>query len=91
DEATVGLDPASRRGLLEYVYGLCDTRKLGVLWATHLVDEAERASRVVVLHQGRLLCEGTPQELVQQTGANDLSGAFLKLTGKSSDSREEND
>ena len=90
DEATVGLDPASRRGLLDYVRGLCESRQLGVLWATHLVDEAEYASRVVVLHRGRLLCQGTPQELVQQTGASDLSGAFLELTGSSSNSREEN-
>ena len=90
DEATVGLDPASRRGLLDYVRGLCDSRHLGVLWATHLVDEAEGASRVVVLHRGRLLCQGTPQDLLQQTGANDLSGAFLELTGSSSDTREEN-
>ena len=89
DEATVGLDPASRRGLLDYVRGLCDSRRLGVLWATHLVDEAECASRVVVLHNGRLLCQGTPQDLLQQTGGNDLSRAFLELTGKSSDSREE--
>jgi len=89
DEATVGLDPASRRGLLDYVRGLCDSRRLGVLWATHLVDEAECASRVVVLHNGRLLCQGTPQDLLQQTGVNDLSRAFLELTGKSSDSREE--
>jgi len=89
DEATVGLDPASRRGLLEYVHGLCDSRHLGVLWATHLVDEAEYASRVIVLHHGRLLCQGTPQELVRLTGASDLSGAFLELTGQSSNSQEE--
>ena len=90
DEATVGLDPASRRGLLDYVRGLCESRQLGVLWATHLVDEAECASRVVVLHCGRLLCQGTPQELVQRTAVTDLSGAFLELTGSSSDVREEN-
>jgi ABC-2 type transport system ATP-binding protein len=90
DEATVGLDPASRRGLLDYVLGLCASRHLGVLWATHLVDEAECAGRVVVLHRGRLLCQGTPQDLLQQSGANDLSGAFLELTRSSSDAREEN-
>ena len=90
DEATVGLDPASRHALLEYVRGLCDSRHLGVLWATHLVDEAECASRVVILHRGRLLYQGTPQDLVQQTGANNLSGAFLELTGKPGNSPVEN-
>ena len=90
DEATVGLDPASRHALLEYVRGLCDSRHLGVLWATHLVDEAECASRVVILHRGRLLYQGTPQDLVQQTDANNLSGAFLELTGKPGNSPVEN-
>jgi len=89
DEATVGLDPASRRGLVEYVHGLCAARRLGVLWATHLVDEAERASRVVVLHRGRLLCHGTPQELTQQTGEASLADAFLKLTWEPASPREE--
>jgi ABC-2 type transport system ATP-binding protein len=80
DEATVGLDPASRRGLLDYVHGLCAAKGLGVLWATHLVDEAERAHRVLVLHRGKLLHAGTPQQLVQSTGASGLADAFLSLT-----------
>ena len=81
DEATVGLDPASRRQLLEYVLELRRSRGVGVLWATHLVDEAEVADRVVVLHQGHVLREGTPVELVAQTGASNLAEAFLSLTG----------
>ena len=89
DEATVGLDPASRRGLVDYVHGLCATRELGVLWATHLVDEAERASRVVVLHRGRLLCQGPPQALLEQTGEASLADAFLKLTWEPAGPREE--
>ena len=80
DEATVGLDPASRRQLLDYVLELCHERQVGVLWATHLVDEAERADRIIVLHQGNVLREGTPQSLVDEMGANNLSEAFLALT-----------
>jgi ABC-2 type transport system ATP-binding protein len=80
DEATVGLDPASRSGLLDYVHGLCADRGLGVLWATHLVDEAEAADRVIVLHHGRLVGEGTPAELRRRTAAGSLADAFLKLT-----------
>jgi ABC-2 type transport system ATP-binding protein len=82
DEPTVGLDPASRRGLLDYVHGLCRTRGLGVLWATHLVDEAERAERVLVLHQGRLLASSTPADLRVKTGQATLADAFLELTGR---------
>ena len=83
DEPTVGLDPASRKLLLDYVHSLCDGGGLGVLWATHLVDEAERASRVLILHRGKLMTDGTPAALVEQSGEANLADAFLKLTGKS--------
>jgi ABC-2 type transport system ATP-binding protein len=82
DEPTVGLDPASRRSLVDYVHALCRERGLGVLWATHLVDEADGADRVVVLHQGQLLCEGTPSELIEKSGKPTLADAFIELTGK---------
>ena len=80
DEPTVGLDPASRRALLAYVHELCRVRDLGVLWATHLVDEAEGADRVVVLHQGRVHCDGTPTDLIAKTGQRTLADAFIELT-----------
>jgi ABC-2 type transport system ATP-binding protein len=82
DEPTVGLDPASRRSLLEHVLSLCRERELGVLWATHLVDEAEAATRVLVLHRGRLVAEGPPADLVRKTGQATLAGAFIELTSK---------
>ncbi|MFO1350057.1 MAG: ABC transporter ATP-binding protein [Gammaproteobacteria bacterium] len=80
DEATVGLDPASRRQLLDNVLSLCRERQVGVLWATHLVDEAEHADRVIILHQGKVLREGAPAALVQAAGANRLVDVFLSLT-----------
>ncbi|MBA2491912.1 MAG: ABC transporter ATP-binding protein [Gammaproteobacteria bacterium] len=83
DEATVGLDPASRSSLVSYVHELCAARGMGVLWATHLVDEAEQADRVLVLHQGRLLAAKTPTELLRDTRAGSLSQAFLSMTGVS--------
>ena len=82
DEPTVGLDPASRRSLLEHVRTLCREREIGVLWATHLVDEAETATRVLVLHRGRLVAEGRPAELVGKTGQATLANAFIELTAK---------
>jgi len=82
DEPTVGLDPASRRSLLEHVRTLCREREIGVLWATHLVDEAEAATRVLVLHRGRLVAEGPPAELVGKTGQATLANAFIELTAK---------
>ena len=82
DEATVGLDPASRRQLLDYVLELRRERRVGVLWATHLVDEVERADRVVILHRGRVLDAGTPAEIVARAGATGIGEAFLAMTGK---------
>ena len=80
DEATVGLDPASRRDLLAYVHELCRTRGMGVLWSTHLVEEAEGANRVIVLHRGKVLTSGAPAELAAASGGGSLQDAFLKLT-----------
>lgn len=79
DEATVGLDPASRRQLLEEVLALRE-RGVGILWATHLVDEAEAADRVIVLHRGRILAEGRPDQLARGAGET-LAEAFLRMTG----------
>jgi ABC-2 type transport system ATP-binding protein len=88
DEPTVGLDPASRRSLLDHVDGLRRARGLGVLWATHLVDEAERADRVVVLHLGHVLSDGPPDELLDRTRKATLADAFIALTGPGGAARE---
>ena len=81
DEATVGLDPASRTQMLGEVVRLSQTRGLGVLWATHLVDEAELAHRIVVLDKGKVLFDGLAPELCRQQDRASLEEAFLKLTG----------
>ncbi len=80
DEPTVGLDPATRRDLLEHVLRLRTETGIGVLWATHLIDEAEGADRVIVLHRGKVLQEGTPQALLTMTNATKLADAFMSLT-----------
>jgi len=82
DEATVGLDPASRDLLLRYVYDLCNERKICTLWATHLIDEAEDAKQVLVLNKGKLLAQGTAQELQETTETENLLDAFLQLSGQ---------
>ena len=80
DEPTVGLDPASRRDILHYVMRLRAERRVGVLWATHLVDEAQMAERVIVLHCGHIISNSTPKQLVKDSGADSLDDAFLRLT-----------
>jgi ABC-2 type transport system ATP-binding protein len=51
-----------------------------VLWATHLVEEAAAADRVLVLHKGRLLADGAPGEVAAALGGGTLEEAFLRAT-----------
>lgn len=81
DEATVGLDPASRAQLIAEVLQARAERGLGVLWATHLVDEAGRAQRVVVLHKGKVQWDGSAAGLCEAQGQTSLQAAFLQVTG----------
>ncbi len=81
DEATVGLDPASRGNLLKLILSLRSERSVAVLWATHLCDEVANADRVVVLHRGKVLADTTPARLVAGSGTATIEQAFLALTG----------
>jgi len=88
DEATVGLDPASRESLVNYVINLCSQRKISVLWSTHLVDEAERAHRVFMLHKGTLIADGTPETLTAKAERRNLAEAFFAMTGVTPETTE---
>ena len=81
DEATVGLDPASRSDLLKLMLAMRQERSVAVLWATHLCDEVEGADRVIVMHRGKVLADTTPAELISRTGATTIEEAFLLMTG----------
>lgn len=80
DEATAGLDPKSRRDLVDGLQEEVRRRGVTVLWATHLVSEAEHADRVLVLHRGRLLAQGAPAAVAATLGGATLEAAFLKAT-----------
>ena len=82
DEPTVGLDIASRGFLLEHVRALCAERQLAVLWATHLIDEADTNARVIVLHKGKVRAEGSVPEVIARSGTASLQAAFQSLTGE---------
>ena len=73
DEPTVGLDVQSRRFLIDHVRGLCAERGTGVLWATHLVDEASADCQIVLLRRGRVAAAGAASNLVRQAGNGDLA------------------
>jgi len=80
DEPTVGLDPKSRRDLLAGVSADVAARSTAVLWATHLVEEAAVADRVLVLHRGKLLADGNPAAVAESLGGGTLEEAFLRAT-----------
>jgi ABC-2 type transport system ATP-binding protein len=82
DEPTLGLDPQSRNQLWTHVKHLNETEGVTVFLTTHYMDEAERtAQRVAIIDHGRIVAQGSAQQLREQTGADSLEGAFLKLTG----------
>ncbi len=84
DEPTVGLDPKSRRDLLSAIRADVAARGTCVLWATHLVEEAEGADRVLLLHKGRLLADGKPAAVTATLGGPSLEEAFIRATTPSS-------
>ena len=80
DEATVGIDPASRMQIIADVKALCVEHNMAVLWATHLVDEADSADQIIVMAKGRVRFTGLPGELLASQQCDTLTDAFLRLT-----------
>jgi ABC-2 type transport system ATP-binding protein len=80
DEPTVGLDIAARADILARVRALAADEGLGVLWATHLIDEVRAADRVILLHRGRVLADGPAERVAEQAGAGSLGAAIPSLT-----------
>lgn len=78
DEPTVGLDPVLRRDLWELFHRLRDTGA-SLLVSSHVMDEAVRCDRLVLMRNGAILADGTLAELLERTGAADAEGAFLRL------------
>jgi ABC-2 type transport system ATP-binding protein len=81
DEATVGLDVKARADILGHVRRLVTEQGIGVLWATHLLDEIVPSDDLVILHQGRILAQGEVVRIVAEAKARDLHSAFMLLTG----------
>ena len=78
DEPTVGLDPVLRRDLWTTFNHLAGAGAT-VLVSSHVMDEADRCQRLLLLREGRVLAVGAPEELRMATGTADLGAAFLAL------------
>jgi ABC-2 type transport system ATP-binding protein len=82
DEPTVGLDPVLRRDLWDTFRSLAG-EGVTLLVSSHVMDEAGRCDRLLLLREGRLLADETPGELRAQTGHESLDDAFLALVEES--------
>jgi len=78
DEPTVGLDPVLRRDLWDLFHRLAGDGA-ALLVSSHVMDEAERCDRLLLMREGRLLADDTPDGLLERTGARSIEQAFLSL------------
>jgi len=76
DEPTVGLDPVLRRDLWALFHRLADAGKV-VLVSSHVMDEAERCDRLLLMREGRIIADGTPTGI--RGDARDIEDAFLRI------------
>lgn len=81
DEPTVGLDVPSRRAIVSHVHELCRSTDIAVLWTTHLIDEVFEDDRVIVLHKGEIVAQGTVPEVNHAAGGATIADSFNRLTG----------
>jgi len=82
DEPTLGLDPQTRSHLWAYIKNLNKEEEMTIFFTTHYMEEAERvAQKIAIIDNGKIITQGTPEELKQNTKTNSLEDAFLALTG----------
>lgn len=80
DEPTVGLDPVLRDELWKLFRKLADEGHTLIV-SSHVMDEAERCDELLLVRDGRILAQGSPEELRQRTHSRSVEASFLKLVG----------
>jgi ABC-2 type transport system ATP-binding protein len=78
DEPTVGLDPVLRRDLWTLFHRIADAGA-AVLVSSHVMDEADRCDRLLLMREGRIIADGSPAGIRQETGSADIEAAFLRV------------
>ena len=82
DEPTAGLDVMSARSVRDFINRFREEGRC-VLLSTHVMSEAERlCDRIAIIHKGKILVQGTPDDLRQRTGEENLEEAFVRLVGE---------
>lgn len=88
DEPTQGLDPQTRNHIWHYIQNLSREKGITIFFTTHYLEEAqEYAEKIAIMDHGKIITEGTLEDLLKKTGKKNLEDAFLQLTG--SEIREE--
>ena len=82
DEPTVGLDPVTREELWTTFHALAQ-KGTTLLVSSHVMDEAFRCDRVLLMREGRLLASTTADDLLKSTGAETVDSAFLAVIARS--------
>jgi ABC-2 type transport system ATP-binding protein len=82
DEPTLGLDPQTRNHIWNYITELNLKENLTIFFTTHYMEEAEKAAeKIAIIDQGKIIAQGSLDELKSRTSAHALEEAFLALTG----------
>ena len=83
DEPTLGLDPQTRKHIWNYIEDLNREEHLTIFFTTHNMEEAEKvAGKIAIIDQGKIISQGSPEELKSKTATQSLEEAFLMLTGR---------
>jgi ABC-2 type transport system ATP-binding protein len=81
DEPTVGLDPVLRRDLWALFHRIAQAGT-AVFVSSHVMDEAERCDRLMLMREGRIIADGTPGEIREKSGSDDIEAAFLAIVAE---------
>ena len=82
DEPTVSVDVQSKTLILDNLKEI-NAQGTTIIYTSHYMEEAEMlCSRVAFIDEGKLLCKGTPDDLIRDSGCENLESLYLKLTGK---------
>ncbi|MDQ3014820.1 MAG: ATP-binding cassette domain-containing protein [bacterium] len=83
DEPTIGLDPQTRNVMWNYIHNLNKEEKVTIFFTTHHMEEVERiAQRIAIIDHGKIIAQGTLDEIRKKAGKESLEEAFIELTGK---------
>ena len=84
DEPTVGLDPVLRRDLWKLFHEIAD-RGAAVFVSSHVMDEADRCDRLMLMREGVIIADDTPDGIREKTRTDDIESAFLALVEETGD------